>query len=158
MITLIWAETLNGAIGKDNKLIYKSNEDMKFFKKTTINHTVVMGRKNFESIGNALPQRNNIILTRDEEFHAKDCLVVNSVNEVLELAKNEEIFIIGGNEIYELFLPYADILLRTIFQVNQDGDTYAPKFDKLKFNLEAYTKRVENNTSIHFYQYRRNNK
>ena len=109
-VSIIVAVSKNGVIGKDNNLIWHLPKDIKFFKDTTMNHHVIMGRKNFESIPHKfrpLPNRTNIIITRQTNYSAKDCITVNSVEEALEIAKKDgdvEPFIIGGGEIYKIAL------------------------------------------------------
>ena len=110
-VSLIVAVAENGVIGKDNDLIWHLPKDMRFFKETTMGHHVIMGRKNFESIPHKyrpLPDRTNIVITRQSEYKAEGCIVVNSVETALEIAKNNgdiEHFIIGGGQIYRN-LPY----------------------------------------------------
>ena len=109
-VSIIVAVSENGVIGKDNDLIWHMPTDMKFFKETTKSHHVIMGRKNFESIPHKfrpLPGRTNIIVTRQLDYNAESCIVVNSIEEALLIAKKngeEEAFIIGGGEIYKLAL------------------------------------------------------
>ena len=109
-VSLIAAVSRNNVIGKNNNLIWHLPKDMKFFKDTTQGHHVIMGRKNFESIPHKyspLPNRTNIIITRQNNYLAKGCIVVNSIKEALEIAKQKgekEAFIIGGGEIYKLAL------------------------------------------------------
>ena len=110
IVSLIVASSENGVIGKDNDLIWHLPNDMRFFKDTTLNHHVIMGRKNFESIPHKyspLPNRTNIIITRQTDYKADGCVVVNSLEAALEIAKengDKEPFIIGGGEIYKLAL------------------------------------------------------
>ena len=109
-ISLIVAHGNNREIGKDNKLLWHISEDLKNFKKVTLNHILIMGRKTFESIGRPLPKRKTIILTKQKDYSTPEgCLVAHSVDEALEMAKmctnfnQDEIFIAGGGEIYRLF-------------------------------------------------------
>ena len=109
-VSLIVAVSENGVIGKDNDLIWHLPKDMKFFKETTMGYHVIMGRKNFESIPHKfrpLPNRTNIVITRQSDYKAEGCIVVNSVEEALKVAKSHgenEAFIIGGGQIYKLAL------------------------------------------------------
>jgi len=109
-VSLIVAVANNGVIGKDNDLIWHLPNDMKFFKQTTTAHHVIMGRKNFESIPERfrpLPNRTNVIITRNSDYKAEGCVVVNSVEQALEVAKQNgdtQPFIIGGGQIYKLAL------------------------------------------------------
>ena len=109
-VSLIVAVAENGVIGKDNDLIWHLPKDMRFFKETTMGHHVIMGRKNFESIPHKyrpLPDRTNIVITRQSEYKAEGCVVVNSIEAALEVAKqngDHEPFIIGGGQIYKITL------------------------------------------------------
>ena len=127
-ITLIVAAAENNAIGKDNKMLWHLPNDFKYFKKNTLEHSVVMGRKTFESIGRPLPERRNIILTRDLRYASEEVDVANSINEVMNYCRDErEIFIIGGAEIYKQTLPLASKVLLTRVHTFIDGDAYFPE-------------------------------
>lgn len=146
----------NRAIGRNNKLLWNIPDDLKHFKKITTGHAVIMGRKTFESIGRPLPNRANIIITRDKNFKAAGCIIYHSLDEALDFAKqkNEEIFIIGGGQIYEQALPYADKLYLTIIDDEPKADTFFPdylkfkniiseenkKYDKIKYKFMELTK------------------
>ena len=126
-ITLIVAAAKNNAIGKDNQMLWHLPNDFKYFKKNTLEHSVVMGRKTFDSIGKPLPERRNIILTRDMNYSHEEVDVANSVQEVLNYCRDErEIFIIGGADIYKQTLPLADKILLTRVHTTIDGDAYFP--------------------------------
>ena len=130
MITIIAAISKNGVIGDDNKLIWHLPEDLKRFKKLTSGNVVVMGRKTHESIGKALPNRLNIILSRDFYWNkplGNGCVVCHSIEEVLYKFKHRDIFIIGGSQIYREFLPYADEMELTHIDKEFKGDTYFPE-------------------------------
>ena len=131
MISLIAGVDKNFLIGNNNTLPWgRIPADMKYFKETTTGKTIVMGRKTFASIGKALPNRENLILTRDAGFQAENCTVINSTDEVLKInTPDKEIFIIGGAEIYKIFLPYADRLYLTFIDGEFTGDTYFPVTD-----------------------------
>lgn len=127
LISIIVAVSKNGAIGKDNQLLWRLPEDLKRFKKLTLGHPIIMGRKTFDSIGKPLPGRKSIVITRNPDFQFDDVIVVNSVNEALSEAKklhSEEAFIIGGGEVYKLALSLADKLYITEVETEIDGDTY----------------------------------
>ena len=134
-ISLIVAVAENGVIGKDNDLIWHLPKDMQFFKKITIGHHVIMGRKNFESIPHKyrpLPNRTNIIITRQSEYKAEGCIVVNSVETALEIAKNNgdiEPFIIGGGQIYRIAIEknLVDKIYLTKIHHSFKGDTFFPE-------------------------------
>ena len=134
-VSLIVAVSENGVIGKDNDLIWHLPKDMKFFKDTTLGHHVIMGRKNFESIPHKfrpLPNRTNIVITRQSDYKAEDSIVVNSVEESLKVAKSNgenEAFIIGGGQIYKLALEanLIDRIYLTRIHHSFDGDTFFPE-------------------------------
>ena len=136
-VSMIAAVGKNLELGKNNNLIWHFKEDMKFFKDTTMGHTVVMGRKTFESLPKALPGRKNIVISSNAEYQAQGATVVTSVEEALQIADNEEIFVLGGGKIYAEFLPYADKLYLTeIYAECEDADTYFPQFNKSEYIKE----------------------
>ena len=134
-VSLIVAVAENGVIGKDNDLIWHLPKDMRFFKETTMGHHVIMGRKNFESIPHKyspLPDRTNIVITRQLEYKAEGCIVVDSVEAALEIAKNNgdiEPFIIGGGQIYRIALEenLVDKIYLTKVHHSFEGDTFFPE-------------------------------
>lgn len=128
-ISLIWAMSENRVIGSDNQLPWHLPADLQYFKRTTSGHPVVLGRKNYQSIGKPLPNRTNIILTHTRDFDAPGCKVVHSTTEALTAAGHEtEIFIIGGTEIYREFLPLAQKLYITEIHANIAGNTTFPEY------------------------------
>ena len=130
-ISIIAAVGKNFELGKNNDLIWHFKEDMRFFKQTTMGHTVVMGRKTFESLPKALPNRRNIVITSDENYNADGAEVITDINDVYSFAENEEIFIIGGVKIYDEFISDADkIYLTEIDAEDKNADVYFPHFDK----------------------------
>jgi dihydrofolate reductase len=136
IISLIAAVTENRVIGKDNDLPWHLPDDMKFFMETTKGHHVIMGRKNYESLPakfRPLPNRTNIVITRQKNFSAPGCEVVNSLEAAVEIAKastEPEVFIIGGAEIFNQSMHLADRLYITEIRTSLDGDTYFPLIDK----------------------------
>ena len=140
-ISLIAAMGKNKVIGNNNRLIWNVPEDMKHFRELTKNKPVIMGRKTFESIGKPLPQRTNIVITRDKNYKKNGCIVVHSVKESLDAAKGaNEIMVIGGAQIYKEFLPIADKIYLTIIDEDFDGDAHFPEFSKSEWKE---TKREE---------------
>jgi dihydrofolate reductase len=127
-ITLVAAIASNNVIGKENSLPWNIPEDLKRFKQMTSGHTILMGRKTFDSIGRPLPNRQNIVMTKDENFEKEGIKVINDFDEALELIKesNEDIFIIGGSKIYELFEPVANSLAITRILKDFEGDAFFP--------------------------------
>lgn len=127
MISLIVAMDENRVIGFENKMPWHLPADLAYFKKTTIGHPIVMGRKTFQSIGRPLPNRTNLILTRDQSFRSEGCQVVHNIEEVIQIAKKEALFVIGGAEIYKQFLPYAKKIYITQIIESFHGDTFFPE-------------------------------
>jgi dihydrofolate reductase len=128
-ISYILAMDIQQAIGLGNDLPWRLPADLAYFKKTTMDHAILMGRKTFESIGKPLPNRTNVILTQNKDFQAEGCLIVHSVEEAVEQFKNEEIFVIGGAEVFQLFMPSVDRLYITLIEHEFKADTYFPEFD-----------------------------
>lgn len=125
----------NRALGKNNELIYHISEDLKRFKRITSGHIVIMGRKTFESIGKALPNRINIVITRNPNFSVENVVVTHSLDEALRLAElkgESEVFIIGGGQIYEESIGKADKLYLTIVEGNPEADTFFPDYSEFK--------------------------
>ena len=134
-MNLIVAVDKNWAIGNQNKLLVSIPADMKFFRETTMNKVVVMGRKTLESFPNGMPlkKRTNIVLTRDKNYQVKDAIVLHTVEEVLEELKKyneEDIYIIGGESIYRQFLPYCKVAHVTKVNHAYEADTYFPNLDE----------------------------
>lgn len=124
-ISLIYAADKNNGIGFENKLLFKIPQDMEWFKLQTIGKPIVFGRKTFESIGRPLPDRTNIILTRDTSFEQEFLITANSVEEVVgAIPAVTEGMIIGGAEIYEQFLPWAKRIYRTVIHAEAEADTF----------------------------------
>jgi dihydrofolate reductase len=134
MLMMIFACDLNGVIGKNGDLPWKQSTDLQFFKKTTLGKTVVMGRKTWDSLPFPLPGRRNIVISRSK----RDDVEVMSIEEVRELAKTNDLFIIGGGEIYSTFIKESTIIYRTIIDSQiEDGDTFAPEINPEEFSLES---------------------
>lgn len=137
MISLIAAIGRNNELGKGNTLLWKLPADIQFFIKTTTGHPVVMGRKTFESIGRPLPKRRNIVITRDLNYKKDGVEVVHSLEEALELfpGEKEEIFIIGGAQIYKEVMPFADRLYITHIGAEDKGaDAFFPEIIPVVWN------------------------
>lgn len=138
-LSIIVATSLNHAIGKDNQLLWHLPADLKFFKTTTMGCPVVMGRKTFQSIGRTLPGRKNVVITRDKNFNSDnqfDITVVGSLDEALvKLHAENEVFIIGGGEIYKQSMDSVDTIYLTLVNTVIDADVYFPEIDKTKFDL-----------------------
>nr|AIA19259.1 Dihydrofolate reductase [uncultured bacterium] len=136
-ISLVVAASENNVIGKNNGLPWTLPDDMKFFKNTTWGLPVIMGRKTFESMDNkALPGRINIIITRQKDYKAKDCVVVQSWNDAMFVAQEtdcNEICVIGGGEIFKETITKADIIYLTRVHTVVDGDVFFPEIDEKKW-------------------------
>ncbi|MBU9722147.1 MULTISPECIES: dihydrofolate reductase [Bacillaceae] len=136
MISMIWAMSSNRVIGKDGDMPWHLPNDLKYFKKVTSGHPVLMGRTTFDSIGKALPKRRNIVLTRSDDFSAEGVEVIHSLDEVNGLAREEEeFFVIGGATVYEQLMPLAERLYVTEIHESFEGDTFFPAFDMEKWEL-----------------------
>jgi dihydrofolate reductase len=130
MITIIAAIANNNALGLNNKLIWNLPEDLKRFKRVTTGHHVIMGRKTFESLDKPLPNRTTIIITRNKNYKANNCVIVNSLDEALENAKQDKNpYILGGAEIYKLAMPIANKLDLTIVHHEFKADAFFPEID-----------------------------
>lgn len=134
-LSAVVAMTDERVIGRAGALPWHLPEDLQFFKKTTLNHPILMGRGTFDSIGKALPKRQNIILTHDRSFRAAGCEIIHDLAE-LETLKliDPKIFVLGGGQIYDLVLPILDELIVTHVHGNHAGDTFFPSFDD-KFEI-----------------------
>ncbi|MBS3105080.1 type 3 dihydrofolate reductase [Candidatus Woesearchaeota archaeon] len=131
IISLIFAMDENRVIGYQNKLPWNLPSELKYFREATKHKPVIMGRKTHESIGRPMPERLNIIITRDKNYKTDGCVVVNNKEDAIKAAKgNNEIMVIGGAEIYKLFLPIADRLCITKVHGTFKGDTYFPEFNE----------------------------
>jgi len=158
MISIIVAYANGRVIGKGGKLPWLLPNDSKYFKQITLGHTVVMGRKTFESIGRRpLPKRRNVVFTRGE-INLPGVEVAHSKDEVRALATNGEVFIVGGENVYKAFLDVADYLYITEIALETDGDTFFPEWDRQSFTLVSAKEGIldEKNILPHtFYVYKR---
>ena len=169
MLSIIVAVAQNGAIGRNNELLWHISEDLKYFKSTTTGHPVIMGRKTFESIGRPLPGRRNIVLTRgDMEIppiknpQTTSMEIVHSLDEVYSLAQGEEeFFIMGGGMLYNATFPKADMLYLTkIYAVAEDADTFFPQVNEQEWEIVKESEMMhdeENNINYQFLVYKRKN-
>ena len=143
MLSIIVVIGKNREIGCNNKLLWDIPEDMARFKKITTGHPVIMGQATFESIGKALPNRTNVILTLDKEFQADNCKIAYSIDEGVEIAKNspggEESFVIGGGQIYKQMISIADKLYLTIVDDTPEADTFFPEYGEFKNTIKEET-------------------
>ena len=130
-LTLIAALDLDNGIGKENQLLWHLPDDFQHFKRLTMGHCVIMGRKTLESLPKLLPKRTHIILSRDKKYQREHCIMVSSIQEAIAVAheQDEHPFVIGGGEVYKLALPYATTLELTRVQVHFQADTFFPEID-----------------------------
>lgn len=137
MLTLIAATSTNHALGKDNQLVWHLPDDFKRFKTLTSGHHIIMGRKTFESFPKPLPNRTHVIITRQKNYEAPEgCIVVSSLEKAIEICpKNDEVFIIGGGEIYKQSIDVADKVELTRVHTEVEADTFFPKIDSNKWQL-----------------------
>ena len=137
MISVIVAVAENGTIGDKNTLLWHITEDMKHFRQLTSGHPVVMGRKTYDSLGRPLPNRRNVVITR-QPLQIEGCEVVHSLEEALDLfTSDEEVFIIGGAQIYAEAMPLADRFYLTVVEHPYEGDTCFPEWDRTMWKLVA---------------------
>jgi dihydrofolate reductase len=159
MITIIVAASANNVIGVQGQLPWKLSDDLKRFNQLTIGKPIVMGRLTWESIGRPLPGRQNIVLTRQTDFVAEGCDVVATPAEALEVATDaEETMIIGGSQIYGLFLPKATRMHVTRVHTTIDGDAFFPEIDESAWTLvssESYEADASNQFAFDFTIYER---
>ena len=159
MISLIVAASTNNVIGFQGDLPWRLSADLKRFKELTMGKPIVMGRKTYESIGRPLPGRQNIVITRQRGFSAEGCDVVASVEDAIATAGDaEETMVIGGSEIYSLFLPQAGRLYLTRVHTDVDGDAYFPEINADDWQLvdeESHTADESNEFDYSFRLYER---
>lgn len=130
--SIIVAKSSNNVIGKNNSLIWHMPADLKRFKQKTLNHYIIMGRKTLESMKKPLPGRTSIVVTRNKDYKAEGCIIVHDIQDAFRMAeenKQEEVFILGGAEIYQLTLNLADKMYLTEIKAHFDGDAFFPAID-----------------------------
>ncbi|WP_042145555.1 dihydrofolate reductase [Paucisalibacillus sp. EB02] len=161
MISLLFAMDQNQLIGANNDLPWHLPNDLKFFKEKTTGHTIVMGRKTFDSIGRALPNRRNVVLSRQEVQLPSDVELIHHVETIIEWNNDypeEEIFVIGGGGLFKQILPYADRMYVTLIDEVFKGDVFFPEFsleDWKEMSREKGIKDEKNPYDYFFIQYDR---
>ena len=156
MINMIVCKNNFDYIGKDNKMLYHIPKDLAFFKRKTVNHIIIMGRKTFESLPGMLPNREHWVVTRDTSFNKARSF--NSIDDVLEaIDLNVDYYIIGGGEIYKQFMPYADCLYVTEVDDFKVGDVRFPSIDLTKWSLSVSRTDIDekSNLTLRFKKYLR---
>ena len=156
MISLIAAISDNNVIGKDNKIIWYLPEDLRRFKELTIGHTIIMGRKTFESLGKILPKRRHIVLTRDPNYHVdnENVVIVNEIEKLDEyLDENEENFVIGGAIIYRQLMDRVERMYITRIHEKFEGDSYFPVIDESKWNIIERIPGIKDEQNAYDYEF-----
>lgn len=151
-LTAIAAMGQNRVIGKNNDLIWHLPNDLKHFKNLTSGHHLIMGRKTYESLGKPLPNRINVVVTRQPSYKAPGCIVVGSIQEAIRKAEGDRTpFIAGGAEIYEQALPLLAVMELTLIHHNFDGDAFFPEYDKNEWEVvsEVFNAKDEKNPYDH---------
>jgi dihydrofolate reductase len=151
MLSIIAAINDNYVIGKENKMLWNIQSDLKRFKNLTTGKTIVMGRKTFESLPGILPNRKHIVITKNKDYsiESKDVIIIKDISEIIKLKNlSEEIFIIGGGEIYLQFLPFCRRLYITKVRDRQKGDAYFPKFNMNEYKV--IEKQTVNEKSVQY--------
>ncbi|HLR42474.1 MAG TPA: dihydrofolate reductase [Pseudogracilibacillus sp.] len=156
MLSLIVAMDKNNVIGKDNDMPWHLPNDLKHFKETTLGHTMIMGRKTFDSIGRVLPGRKTVVLTRSEQTFPEEVDVIHSIEEIQTLQKaneEDELFVIGGGELFKEMLPHADKLYVTVIDEAFDGDVYFPEIDPRIWDEVSKEKGLKDEKNIYDYYF-----
>lgn len=135
MIALVVAMAQNGVIGAGGSIPWRIPGEQAYFKQITLGHSVVMGRKTYESIGRPLPERTNFVLSRDDSFYAEGCQVVHDVEKITLLGRQQRVFVIGGTEVFRIFLPQAELFYQTLIEEDIHGDTFFPAWDSDAWQL-----------------------
>jgi dihydrofolate reductase len=149
-LSIIAAVGKNNELGLDNKLIWKLPDDLKRFRELTKGHAVIMGRKTFESIGKPLPERKNIVITRQTDYKAEGCVVVGSMEEALKAAEGDTgPFVIGGSEVYNAALPYANKLYLTFVDAEPEADVFFPEVDVKEWRLVSQEEHAADEKHAH---------
>ena len=160
-ISIIAAVAQNSTIGKNNDLPWHLPDDFAYFKRKTSHHPIIMGRKSLEALGKPLPNRTNIVVTRNPDFQTDGITVVHTLDDAVSAAKavnDQEIFVIGGSEIYTIALPIATTLYLTEIHKPYDGDAYFPPFDKADWteaSRQTHPADDRHETAFDFVEYER---
>jgi dihydrofolate reductase len=155
IISIIVAVSKNNVIGYKGRLPWRIPGERKRFRDLTLGKTVIMGRRSYEEIGRPLPERKNIIISREGRYIAENCITVKTLQEALEFAKNEdEVFIAGGGELFKDVLPYTDRIYLTVIDKEFEGDVFFPPIDENEFR-KTYEKRIEGEIPYTYYTFER---
>ena len=162
MLSIIVAKAKNNTIGKNNKLLWQLSDDLKRFEELTTGHTIIMGRKTFESLGGVLPNRKHIVFSQNPDFKVNDenVEIVHSMLQTQQYIEDEEEnFVIGGAMIYNLLMPYVSKMYVTEIDKEFDGDTFFPRIDSEKWkeiSREVAQEDSKNNFKYEYVIYERN--
>ena len=155
-ISVIAAMSENRVIGRDGALPWHLPTDLARFKSITTGHTVIMGRKTFESVGQPLPNRRTIVITRNNDYQCAGVFIAHSLDEALDhVAREDEIFILGGEAVYRIALPRADRLYLTIIHATIEGDTHFPPFDPDQWKLVEDERHEPDDRHAYAFSFRR---
>jgi len=156
MISLLVAMGKNHVIGFENDMPWHLPEDLKYFKEKTTGRTIIMGRKTYDSIGRVLPNRRSVVLTRQKLNFPKEIEVIQDIKQIYQWNKanpNQELFVIGGGNLYNQVLPYADRMYITEIDENFEGDTFFPTFEANEWTLTSKVKGERNNDNPYEYYF-----
>ncbi|MDX8046174.1 dihydrofolate reductase [Gracilibacillus sp. S3-1-1] len=156
MISLLFAMDKNRVIGKDNRLPWRLPNDLKFFKELTTSHSIIMGRKTFDSMKGPLSNRENIILTTNKDFAYEGCKVIHSIDELKTMCTQEpdkEWFVIGGEVLFKQVLDFADRIYMTYIDEAFEGDTFFPEFDENEWHLTKNEKGIKDEKNVYDYYF-----
>ncbi|MEP6803353.1 MAG: dihydrofolate reductase [Flavobacterium sp.] len=154
MIIMIAAVAENNALGKNNELVWHLPNDFKRFKSLTTNHHIIMGRKTFESFPKPLPNRVHVVITRQKDYNPEGCIVVDSIEKAIAVCpQNEDSYIIGGGEIYNLALPYTDIIEITKVHHTFEADAFFPEINNDEWQLVESEENFKDEKHLYDYTY-----
>ncbi len=151
---MIAAAAENNALGKNNELVWHLPNDFKRFKSLTTGHHIIMGRKTFESFPKPLPNRVHVVISRQENYNPEGCIVVDSIEKAIALCpENDDSYVIGGGEIYNLALPFTDIIELTKVHHSFDADAFFPKINKNEWILVESEENYKDEKHLYDYTY-----
>ncbi|KAF2339926.1 dihydrofolate reductase [Flavobacterium tistrianum] len=154
MIIMIAAAAENNALGKNNELVWHLPNDFKRFKSLTTGHHIIMGRKTFESFPKPLPDRVHIVISRQENYKPEGCIVVDSIEKAIAICpENDDSYVIGGGEIYNLALPFTDIIELTKVHHSFEADAFFPKINKSEWTLVESEENYKDEKHLYDYTY-----
>ncbi|MFC4475467.1 dihydrofolate reductase [Flavobacterium chungangensis] len=154
MIIMIAASAENNALGKNNELVWHLPNDFKRFKSLTTGHHIIMGRKTFESFPKPLPDRVHVVISRQENYKPEGCIVVDSIEKAIAICpENDDSYVIGGGEIYNLALPFTDIIELTKVHHSFEADAFFPKINKSEWTLVESEENYKDEKHLYDYTY-----